>query len=272
MSTGSLSKLAHQALGLVFALALISGLYLFAGNLFSPGYFPVLSAHIALGVAVAIGLPLGLALHLKQTSSPGLGSMFPVLLLLSIPLTLVMLSLASSPLSADEVGLRSGLFDRMLGELSLWLWGTDTKDGKVVGLAAVAAALLAVVSGALAGVLRARDPSVPVRWSGVLASAVVMLALTTGLFGWLVRGDGRFEAYAAHSLFGVLALVATIAHFRGPRRVLGLKWGFAVLLAATVATSLLWALLYGVEHPRSGVLLGSGVKTQLVDLSAEGED
>jgi len=238
----------HIALGAIFAFVAITGLYLVPTDLFAPGYFAVLLAHIVVGVVLAVAVPVGLGVHLKRTSSPGLPSLLPVIAVLAIPTVLVEIALAAEIRSLHDVRTRSGWLERGAAEISFWLWGTDGGDGTMVGMAAAFATALAIVAAAVAWRLRDRAPSVPVRWTGVLASAVLIFAVTTGLVAWLGRGDARFDAYAAHSLMGLLAVLATAAHFKAPRRVLGNGWGSVALIASTAAVVFVWTDHYRAEH------------------------
>jgi hypothetical protein len=234
-------------MGVVFAFVALTGLYVFAVDLFAPGYFPVLAAHIAVGLLLAVVVPVGLGAHLKRTSSPGVKSVLPVVLLLAIPAVLVEIALAVEIRgSGDVAGRRGG--ERAAAELSYALWGTDNGDGAMVEMAAELATLLALLAALLAWRLRERQPSVPVRWTGVLASAALILAVTTGLAAWLGRGDARFDVLAAHSVIGLLTVVMAGAHFKAPRRILGRGWGSAVLVGTTLAVVLAWTPLYRAEH------------------------
>ncbi len=237
----------HAASAALFGFVAITGLYVLLAELFTPGYFPMLAAHVYVGLLLAIAVPIGLGLHLKRTSSPGLRSMLPVVALLAIPTLLVEIALRAEIRSVQDVPSRDGL-DRLFGEIALLVWGTDGGDGATVGSAAGLATGLALFSAALAWWLRERQPSVPVRWTGVLATAALMLAVTTGLTSWLGRGDARFDAFAAHSLVGLLCIVATVAHLRAPRRWLGPRLGAVALVAVLAGATWAWVETYPEEH------------------------
>ncbi len=262
----------HVGLGAIFAFVALTGLYLFAADLFAVGYFPVLLAHIVVGLLLAVVVPIGLGLHLKRTSSPGLRSALPLIGLLAVPIVLVEIAMHSAVRSVDDARGREGLLERAGAEISLFLWGTDGGDGATVWMAATFAVLLAIVSALLAWAVRERDPSVPVRWTGVIATAALMLAVTTGLTGWLGRGDARFDAYAAHSLLGLLTLLATAAHFKAPRRLLGRVGGPIALLLGAGLIVALWGEGYADDHVwRLEIDVEEGVLPVRV-LRAQGDD
>jgi len=243
---GSPRSRLHLLLGAGFAAVAATGLVLWPATLWTPGYFPVLGAHVVLGLALLGAAPFALAVHLKQTSSPSRRSILPVIGLLVIPNVLAQFAILGDVVGRDDEG--RGWLAGLFAKVSVWLWGVDGGDGGAIAEASLVAMVLVGLAVLVARRIRAREPSVPVRWTGVLVTAVVFATLTTGLLGYVQRGDARFDAYAGHSLLGLISLVLAVAHLKAPRRVLGPRLGPVVLVGAIVATAALWLPSYEDEH------------------------
>jgi len=72
-----------------------------------------------------------------------------------------------------------------------------------------------------------------------------LAALTTGLFGFVLRGDFRFDAYAGHSLFGLLAIAVTLAPTSS---LFALKETMAEHRAYLAFLGPCWVLALGIER------------------------
>jgi hypothetical protein len=210
-----------------------SGLYVWAVDLFAPGYFETLNLHIWIGVLLAVLCPIALAVHIRNSGSNllrPLAAIGVVLVVTPIALLTVM------EIPPVQIG------------LAKLLAGVDDSQGALVAFSALIAGLMLALSGLIALKLRAVRPPTRRVTSGALLTGALFLAIGTGLAAWLRRGDDRMAVMALHSLLGLAAVVLMASHFQFARRVLRHPQNLVAVLALVPLALLGWAVHYEAEH------------------------
>jgi len=199
-----------------FGVVVLLGIYCWLGSAWLPGYFPALSLHLALGLAVLVaGTPV-LAWHIGRTRAP----VGPALLLPAILLGVVAAVVPGRPEypAFGPVG-----------------WGCATT------------AVHLLVVAALVPLFRRDAPPPPAArrtGSGALLGLVPLVAMHVGVFGWLMRGDERWGAMAAHSALGLLTLLVLLPHLGAVRRRVPALVGVPLLLLAIAGLGRVWIADY----------------------------
>ncbi len=190
-----------------FCLVVALGVAMWLGDVFTPGYFLALRAHLALGIAVLLGVSPVLAAHVRRAGSSPLWS----LVVPGIALAVVGWALPGRP----EVP--------AFGPIGWAAWATAAQ----LGIAAAIMPLFPVV---------ASRPK-PSSLSGVVLTVALLWCLWTGVFGWQLRGDERWGAMLTHSALGVALAVLMLPHLRKARLLPA-----PVLIPATLlaCAALLW--------------------------------
>jgi len=171
----------------VFCVVAALGLLLWAGDVFTPGYFLALRIHLVLGIAVMVGVSPILAAHVRRAGNSALWS----LIVPSLILVVIGWALPGRP----EVP--------AFGPIGWAAWAT----GAQLGLAAAIMPLFPVV---------ATKPK-PTSMSGIFLTVVLLWCLWTGVFGWQLRGDERWGAMLAHSALGISLAILLMPHLRKAR-------------------------------------------------------
>ncbi|MCO4773146.1 MAG: hypothetical protein KDA24_24135 [Deltaproteobacteria bacterium] len=172
----------------VFCVIGVLGLFLWVGDVFTPGYFVAMRLHLWLGIALAVAVSPVLSAHIRRSGSSPLWS----LLVPGIVLAIVGWLLPGRP----EVP--------AFGPIGWAAWAT----GAQLALAAALMPLFPVV---------ATKPK-PTSITGILLTVALLWCVWTGVLGWQLRGDERWGAMLAHSALGISLAIWLTPHFRKVRK------------------------------------------------------
>lgn len=171
----------------VFCVIGVLGLFMWVGDVFTPGYFAAMRLHLWGGLLLTLGASPVLSAHIRRSGSSPLWS----LLVPGIVLAIVGWALPGRP----EVP--------AFGPIGWAAWAT----GAQLGLAAALMPLFPVV---------ATKPK-PTSLSGIFLTVALLWCVWTGILGWQLRGDERWGAMLAHSALGISLCIWLTPHFRKVR-------------------------------------------------------
>jgi len=235
----------------LFLVALVPGLWVFAGEPGWPGYFAALRVHVLAGTAlVAVGVPATLA-HLWLTGSRPL-------------VALILPGLALGGLWG-AMGYGAGLHWLQDGYLYPWI-----SSGVAAGAAAAALAAVALAVQLLPRITKA----VPTRWSGIGLAVAAGAAIALGLAGDRIRGDARWGALVSHSAVSWACLWFLLLHLRAVRAALSARGRAVAVVALVLAVALAsaaWVVRFDAKYFAGFTEAGAEARWTTLTLPATAE-
>ncbi len=250
--TGSTTRWVEIASLALFLLVLGTGTWIWATDLFAPGYFSVLELHVWAGVLALASFPVALAVHLRRSrSAPGPAARQTAVAILLMPVLAALVASLGRGLHATPW---RGGFGEGAGGMG-WLQAVgmavaspNSGDRFFTVLSVLLALALLAGTVAVAFIPALRSRGAVRSTAGAFMAGAAALACLSGILATWGRGDARFAVMELHSLVGLGCVVGAIAHTRIVRPLSrGMARNGAVLAVAAIL-GLAWQANWSAEH------------------------